>query len=82
MRAGSGTSPCKCANILENNIAQYLHYASLFTSSFVQKCMMKEVNILSPHLSFQANMDGGEGELVRFEKLKFYFRSVKQELLH
>ena len=44
--------------------------------------MMKEVNILSPHLSFQANMDGGEGELVRFEKLKFYFRSVKQELLH
>ena len=72
VRAGSGTSPCKCANILENNKAQYLHYASLFTSSFVQKCMMKEVNILSPHLSFQANMDGDEGELVQ---QKIFFSS-------
>ena len=40
---------------------------------------MKEVNILS-HFSFQANMDGDEGELVRFEKSKFFFRFVKQEL--
>ena len=41
---------------------------------------MKEVNILSAHFSFQANMDGDEGELLRFEKFKFYFRFVKQEL--
>ena len=77
---GHPVAPCKCANILERNIAQYLHYASLFTSSFVRKCMMKEVNILSAHFSFQANMDGDEGELVRFEKVKFYFRYVKQVL--
>ena len=30
--------------------------------------------------SLQANMDGDEGELERFEKFKFYFRFVKQEL--
>ena len=30
--------------------------------------------------SLQANMDGDEGELLRFEKFKFYFRFVKQEL--
>ena len=35
--------------------------------------MMKEVNILSAHFSFQVNMDGDDGELVHFDKLKFYF---------
>ena len=41
---------------------------------------MKEVNILSAHLSFQANMDGDEGELVRFEEYKFSFHYLKQVL--
>ena len=41
---------------------------------FGRKCTVKEVNILSAHFSFQTNMDGDEGELVRFEKFKFYFR--------
>ena len=49
-----------------------LHYASLLTSSF-------GLNLLS-HFSFQANMDGDEGELVRFEKFKIYFRFLKQGL--
>ena len=33
---------------------------------------MKEVNILSAHFSFQANMDGDEGELVQ---QKIFFSS-------
>ena len=64
-------------NILEGNIASqrdldYIHFQG--------KCTVKEENILSAYLGFQANMDGDEGELVRFEKFKFYFRFVKQEL--
>ena len=45
----------------------------LVTSSFGRKCTVKEVNILFAHISFQANMDGDEGELWRFEKFLFSF---------